>query len=163
MDTKKFILPVAVVVIIGGFVLYKAFSGSPATQAPVDNGQTSVPSETINPNANPSGSTTPPPTTPPPTTQSGYKDGQYTGAVANTVYGDIQVKITVVGGKITDVKMLKTPTAGGHTAELVASSFPVLKSEAIAAQSAQVDVVSGATQNSEGFSQSLASALSQAA
>ncbi len=142
MSIKKIILPVLAVLIIGGFVVYKQFLSGPDEETPAINNNQQQ--------------------TPPPTTQSGYKDGQYTGTVATSVYGDVQVKAVIFGGKITDIVMLKTPTGGGHTAELVASSFPILKSEAIAAQSAQVDVVSGATQNSEGFMQSLASALAKA-
>ncbi len=159
MKLKNFILPVVLIMGIGGYIIYKQFSSSPASQPQtLNNDQTSAPSESINPNAG--GQTNPPPT--PPTTQTGYKDGQYTGDVASSIYGDAQVKVTISGGRITDIQMLKTPTKPGYTAELVASSFPILKSEAIASQKAQVDVVSGATQNSETFSQSLASALSKA-
>ena len=144
-NIKTIIVSALVVIVVGGFIIYQNFfTGSPM---PATN-QTSAPKETINPN--------------PQQTQTGYKDGQYTGTVATSVYGDVQVGVTISGGKITSIQMLKTPTAGGHTAELVASSFPILKSEAIAAQSANVNVVSGATQNSETFSQSLATALSQA-
>lgn len=162
MKIKNLILPVLLVIMLAGFIVYKQFFSATPQQIPAtakNDDQTSASNETINPNQN---NTTP---TPAPTTmqtQTGYKDGQYTGTVANTVYGDIQVKVIITGGKITDIQMLKTPTGGGHTAQLVASSFPILQSEAIAAQSSQVDIVSGATQNSEGFSQSLASALSKA-
>ena len=140
------------VVLIGGYIVYRQFSGNPAPA----NNQTSAPNETINPN---SGN---PPVTQQPATQSGYKDGQYTGSVASSVYGDTQVKVTISGGKITSIQMLKTPSKPGHTDEVTAFSYPILKSEAIVAQSANVNVVSGATQNSEAFSQSLATALSQA-
>ncbi len=143
MNIKNLILPVVIVVAIAGYVAYRQFAGNP-TPAPVTNNNPSNQPTNQNP------------------TQTGYKDGQYTGAVASTVYGDDQVKVTISGGKITNIEMVKTPTGPGHTAQLVASSFPILISEAIVAQSAKVNVVSGATQNSEGFSQSLSSALMMA-
>jgi uncharacterized protein with FMN-binding domain len=160
MDIKKIILPVGAVVIIGGFLVYKQLSNNTQSQQPATSGenQTSAPSQTPNPNQNNGdGSSTPPPA------QTGFKDGKYQGDVANTVYGDVQVSVTISGGKITDIQQLQMPHSPGHTTDVSNTSWPVLKSEAIAAQSAQVDVVSGATQTSEGFSQSLASALSKAA
>lgn len=147
-NIKSLIISAVVILGIGAFIFYQKFMTNPVNPTdlqPATNPQTSQPSETLNPS-----------------TQTGYKDGQYTGAVANTIYGDIQVKAVISGGKITNIVMLKTPTKPGYTAELVASSFPILKSEAIAIQSAKVNIVSGATQNAEGFAQSLASALAQA-
>jgi uncharacterized protein with FMN-binding domain len=63
---------------------------------------------------------------------------------------------------ITDVSWPVYPNDPGHTTEVSASSLPALKQEAIAAQSANVDIVSGATQTAEAFQQSLAAALAQA-
>jgi uncharacterized protein with FMN-binding domain len=91
-----------------------------------------------------------------------YKNGSYTGSAADAFYGTIQVKAIVSGGKITDVQFLQYPNAPGHTSEVSAMALPQLKQEAIAAQSANVNIVSGATQDSEAFQQSLASALIQA-
>jgi uncharacterized protein with FMN-binding domain len=91
-----------------------------------------------------------------------YKDGSYTGSAADAFYGTIQVKAVVSGGKITDVQFLQYPNAAGHTSEVSAMALPQLKQEAIAAQSANVNIVSGATQDTEAFQQSLASALTQA-
>ncbi len=159
MDLKKWILPVIIVVLIGGYLIYRQFSAAPAAQAPIttNNNQSSGQNQATNQNAQTnSGQSTPPPT------QTGYKDGQYTGTTASTVYGDVQVQVTISGGKITDIEVPTYPTGAGHTIQLSDSSLPVLKSEAIATQSANVNVVSGATQTSQGFMQSLASALSQA-
>lgn len=91
-----------------------------------------------------------------------YKDGEYTGSVADATYGNIQVKVTIAGGKIIDISYLQFPDKVGHTTEVSDSSLPVLKQEAISKQSANVDIVSGATQTSEGFMQTLQSALDQA-
>jgi uncharacterized protein with FMN-binding domain len=158
MKIRNFILPVLIVVAIGGYIVYKQFSSNPSNQpSTLNNGTTSAPSESINP-----GSSNPPPAQQPPATQTGYKDGQYAGDTANTVYGDVQVKAVVSGGKLTDIQFLTYPSHMGHSMEVSNYSLPILKSEAMQAQNAQVNVVSGATQTSEGFSQSLASALSKA-
>ncbi len=117
----------------------------------------------------PSVATTVPPTstpgTPPPattTTPTGqYKDGIYTGSVADAFYGSLQATVTIQGGLITNVTFPQAPS-GGHSSDVSAMALPALKQEAITAQSANVNIVSGATQDSEAFQQSLASALSQA-
>jgi uncharacterized protein with FMN-binding domain len=93
---------------------------------------------------------------------SGYKDGTYTGTVADAIYGQLQVAVTISGGKITDVAFPVYPNGPGHTSQVSASALPALKQEAIASQSANVSVVSGATQDSAAFQESLASALTQA-
>ena len=72
------------------------------------------------------------------------------------------MKAVIQNGKITDVQFLQYPNDNGHSARVSSFSMPALKQEAIAAQSANVDVVSGATQTSEAFRQSLADALAQA-
>ena len=91
-----------------------------------------------------------------------YKNGTYTGPVTNAIYGNIQVKVTISGGKIMDVTCPVYPDSGGHTSEVNGYALPQLKQETIAAQSANIDIVSGATQTSEAFQQSLAAALAQA-
>ncbi|HVN26612.1 MAG TPA: FMN-binding protein [Candidatus Paceibacterota bacterium] len=95
-------------------------------------------------------------------TTSLYKNGTYTGTAADAFYGTIQVSAVISGGKLTDVKFLQYPNDPGHTAEVSREALPQLKQEAITAQSATVDIVSGATQDSQAFQQSLASALAQA-
>jgi uncharacterized protein with FMN-binding domain len=91
-----------------------------------------------------------------------YKDGIYTGSVENAFYGNIQVAVTISSGTITAVNVPVYPDAPGHTTDVTNSTIPKLKQEALVAQSANVNVVSGATQDSEAFQQSLASALAQA-
>lgn len=91
-----------------------------------------------------------------------YKDGQYTGSVADAFYGYVQVKAIVSGGRITDVQFLQYPNDRSTSVFINQQAMPMLTQEAISAQSAQIDGVSGATATSRAFVESLASALSQA-
>ncbi len=95
--------------------------------------------------------------------QSGmYKNGTYTGSAADAFYGNIQVQIQISGGKISEVQFLQYPSDRGTSVEINSQAMPYLKQEAIQAQKAQVDIVSGATQSSLAFRQSLQSALDKA-
>jgi uncharacterized protein with FMN-binding domain len=91
-----------------------------------------------------------------------YKDGQYTGQVADAFYGNVQVKVIIQGGKITDVQWLDYPRDRRTSQEINSQATPWLKTEALQVQSAQVDIISGATLTSEAFIQSLGTALNQA-
>lgn len=84
------------------------------------------------------------------------KDGTYTGKSTSTEWGDIQVKITVASGKIPQITVLKNPT-GGKSDETNSRSLPTYKQEALAAQSANINQVSGATETYKGFTGSLQS------
>ena len=90
------------------------------------------------------------------------KDGSYTGTAADTQFGPVQVSITVSGGKLTDVTVLQVPDNGRYEQQIVTEALPILRSEALSNQNANIDVVSGATYTSQGYSQSLQSALDQA-
>jgi uncharacterized protein with FMN-binding domain len=91
-----------------------------------------------------------------------YKDGTYTGDNVSNPYGNVQVSVTVSGGKITDIQFPSLPSDNQHSQSVSDYASPILKQEAIQAQSANVNSVSGATYTSESFQQSLQSALSQA-
>lgn len=91
-----------------------------------------------------------------------YKDGSYTGSVADAYYGNVQVKASVSGGRITDVTFLQYPNTHSESVYINQQAMPYLKQEAIKSQNANVDIVSGATFTSQAFIQSLTSALSQA-
>lgn len=91
-----------------------------------------------------------------------YRDGTYTGSEADAQWGFIQVKAVISQGKITDVQFLEYPADRSRSRYINNIADPELTNEAIAAQSAQVDIITGATDSSEAFMQSLASALSQA-
>ncbi len=91
-----------------------------------------------------------------------YKDGTYTGPVADAFYGKLQAVVVIQNGRLADVQFPTYPSESGHTLQLSETDLPILKQEAITAQSADVNVISGATQTSEAFQQSLAAALAQA-
>lgn len=80
----------------------------------------------------------------------------------STPYGNVQVSATVVGHRLTDVRPLQLTDAGSTSVSISAAAVPVLQQEALSAQSANIDSVSGATYTSEGYKQSLQSALDQA-
>ena len=84
------------------------------------------------------------------------------GAVVATPYGDVQVSVVTVGHRITDVRALRLTDANGHSRRISADAAPILRREALTAQSASIDAVSGATYTSEGYKQSLQAALDQA-
>ncbi|MGW3632232.1 FMN-binding protein [Streptomyces sp. NPDC005122] len=84
-----------------------------------------------------------------------------TGDVAQTQYGPVQVRVTVSGGKVTRSEVVQIPS-GGRSTEVSNSSVPKLNQEAVAAGSADIDAVSGATYTSAGYKKSLQSALDKA-
>jgi uncharacterized protein with FMN-binding domain len=88
--------------------------------------------------------------------------GQLTGNAVQIPFGTVQVQVTLQNGTITDVQTLQLPNDRGHSAEISAYAGPQLRSEALQAQSAQIDTISGATYTSYGYQQSLQSALDQA-
>ncbi len=108
--------------------------------------------------------TTPTPTTPtPPVINNGkYRDGSYTGPVADAYYGNVQVKAVISGGKITDVQFLDHPQGRQTSVRINERAMPYLTSEAIVAQDANVNTVSGASFTSAAFRESLSGALSKA-
>lgn len=91
-----------------------------------------------------------------------YSDGTYTGSVADAYYGNVQVQAVVSNGKIVDVRFLDYPQDRGTSIRINSVAMPYLTQEAIQAQSANVNGVSGASDTSAAFRQSLASALVKA-
>ncbi|WP_328684443.1 FMN-binding protein [Streptomyces sp. NBC_01261] len=85
-----------------------------------------------------------------------------TGDTAQTQWGPVQVKITVKNGRITDVTAVQSPSDNPRDQEINSYALPELRSEVLAAQSAKIDTVSGATYTSDGYRQSLQSALDSA-
>jgi uncharacterized protein with FMN-binding domain len=85
-----------------------------------------------------------------------------TGAVASTEHGPMQVQLTVAGTKITKVTLLQRTNDGAESDQIDAYAIPKLTSETLAAQSAHIDAVSGASYTSSGYIQSLQSALDKA-
>lgn len=93
---------------------------------------------------------------------SGFKNGTFNGKVADAYYGNMQVAAIISGGRLSDVKFLQFPNEQHESLEISNRSLPKLKTEAISSQSAKVDIISGATQTSEAFNETLADALFQA-
>jgi uncharacterized protein with FMN-binding domain len=101
-----------------------------------------------------------------PTAHSGgtaLANGTVTGPVVQTQFGPVQVQVTIANGKITDVTALQLPSDRQRSAYISGIVGPMLQSEALTAQSAQIDLVSGATYTSDAYAQSLQAALDQAA
>lgn len=90
------------------------------------------------------------------------KDGTYTGASTSTEWGDVQLQIKVAGGKISTITVLAHPDTEGHSVMINEQALPIYKEEALAAQSATIDQVSGATETYKGFTGSLQDAINQA-
>jgi uncharacterized protein with FMN-binding domain len=110
--------------------------------------------------APPSGGRTPAATATPSAT--GLKDGSFTGQDFPNFFGDVQVQVIVSGGRITDVKALRYPTDRPQSAYISSVAIPYLHDEVLKAQSAQIDIISGATFTSESYAQSVQSALARA-
>jgi uncharacterized protein with FMN-binding domain len=85
----------------------------------------------------------------------------YTGDTFDTRYGPVQVRMTVQGSRITDVVALQLPNDRSRSREISDYAAPRLRQEALDAQSANIDTVSGATYTSDGYASSLQSAIDQ--
>jgi uncharacterized protein with FMN-binding domain len=155
MNTNKILLPSFVVI---SFILYglamRNQSAPKVFIATKPNSGTSINTQTNNS----SGTTVAPATT----NSTTYKDGTYTGDVADAYYGNVQVSATIKNGSISSVQFLQYPNSHQTSVMINSQAMPLLQQEAIQAQSAQIDGVSGATYTAQAFTQSLSSALSQA-
>jgi len=162
---KKFIIAV---IIIGVFIFYSFTYNHANSVAVLPNDTTNSNSSTRPSSSN--GDTSPTPDTSSTPTSSGatstpgspYKDGSYTGSVADAHWGNIQIKAVIQNGKITDVQFLQYPNERNRSIIINNYADPQLTSETIQAQNTNVDMVTGATDTSEAFVQSLSDALSQA-
>jgi uncharacterized protein with FMN-binding domain len=90
------------------------------------------------------------------------RDGEYIGDSVDAFYGYVQVKAVIRGGKISDVQFLSYPSDRNRSVAINSQAMPLLTSEAISSQTAQVDVVTGATATSQAFVRSLSTALAKA-
>jgi uncharacterized protein with FMN-binding domain len=88
-------------------------------------------------------------------------DGTATGPLIETFYGPVQVRITVAAGTITEIAEVKLPSEHLHSRWIRANLVPQLRQRVLTAQSADVDVVSGATYTGQGYLGSLQAALDQ--
>ncbi|MBV8528413.1 MAG: FMN-binding protein [Candidatus Dormibacteraeota bacterium] len=127
----------------------------PAQPSPSPSADSSTPS-----GGPPAGPTPPAPTPSPRST--GLKSGTFTGTDYPNQFGDVQVRITVSGGKITDVTALQYPTDRARSALISQQAIPLLREEVLQAQTANIDILGGATFTTESYAESVQSALDQA-
>jgi uncharacterized protein with FMN-binding domain len=137
-------------------------SASPSTPTPTMKPPATKPAATKKPSAKPTAKkTTAPAYTPPPATKAPAPppkpSGTFTGQAVDTNYGPVQVQITVSDGKITNAN---GQDEGGSS--IGQNAIPQLNQEAVQAQSANIQAVSGATYTSEGYIQSLQQAIDSA-
>jgi uncharacterized protein with FMN-binding domain len=164
---KKLIGLITVLFAFAGYSTYKdnaaAVKTTPSPTPSAAPTITAGPTETLAPSQAPSATPTPvPPTATPAPSAGKYKDGEYTSDVADAVYGPMQLKIKVEGGKLTHVEFLQYPNDRETSRLINTQAMPLLQTEAIAAQSGQVDIISGATSSSHGFITALTQVLSRA-
>lgn len=96
------------------------------------------------------------------TTSGQMKDGTYTGEVVRTRRGDVQLSITVSGGKISEITPLIYPNEDRDSKQINANAIPKYVAEAIDVQSANITLISGATETYNGFTRSLQDAINKA-
>lgn len=169
---NKYFLSAVVIITFLGYSLYqRVFGVEPmAIITPKSVSQAfpaSTPTNTPTPTQEPKSTVLPQPTYKPiptatPVASSGYQDGTYTGNAADAFYGMIQVQATIANGKIINIRFLQYPNDRGTSIVINQQADPMLAQEAIQAQSANVDIISGATDSSQAFIQSLQSALDKA-
>ena len=144
MKTKKIILSVFTILAFAFYIVYQRLGwGSSVIVIPGTGGQ------------NQNGASQSP-------SVGNYRDGTYNGISADAFYGRVEVVATISGGRIVDVKFLDHPKDASTSREISARAMPLLQTEAIVSQNANVDIVSGATETSLAFRESLASALVKA-
>ena len=168
--TRISLAAVGSVAVIGGLIGAKAALGdaAPAMEpipAATTEGNGRAPAASPTPAVPPPTATAPTSTARPPTPAApapATTGGTYTGKPASTRYGPVQVEIDVSSGHIDDIRVIQHPTGDRRSVIINDKAIPILIAQAMAAQSADVDVVSGATYTSQGYRQSLQSAIDQA-
>ncbi|KAB8294513.1 FMN-binding protein [Bifidobacterium avesanii] len=92
---------------------------------------------------------------------SALRDGTYTSVATPNEYGEVQLQVTVSGGAITDIAAIAYPNHTNRSQAVSAQAIPQLIDRAISAQSARIQYVSGATETSTAFANSLQDAINQ--
>lgn len=119
------------------------------------------PTATSTPSASATATPTPSATASAPAASAASATKTVTGSAVDTRYGPVQVKVTFSGTTITAVDTVQYPSESGRDVEINSQALPILQQETLSKQSAQIDTVSGATYTSEGYIQSLQSAIDQ--
>ena len=92
----------------------------------------------------------------------GIADGVFVGVADTNRWGTIQLQIVISDGQLTDVQVLLSPDSDRKSVRINERALPTLTAEALAAQDAGIDSVSGATYTSQSYTISLQSALDAA-
>ena len=137
-------------------------SGSGANSSPSTNAAAPATTAPAAGNGQPSPSTAGPKSAPSTPSNSNTGTKTVTGDTADTRYGPVQLQVTFSGKKITNINVLQYPTESFRDQQINSYALPLLNQEAISAQSANIDVISGATYTSDGYAQSLQSAIDKA-
>ncbi len=141
---KKFFLSAFVVFAFAAYAIHQRLTSADATQttSPASSVVATQPSNA--------------------SSQTAYKNGTYTGPSIDAFYGPVEVQATVQNGKLASVQFLQYPNDRMTSVQINTIAMPYLQQEAIQTQSANVDIISGATLTSEGFMMSLQAALASA-
>lgn len=160
------IVVTATVLGTAGVLLFKPIAASPASAAgSTDSGSSST---TTSSGGSGSGSTASASSsakassTPKKSSTAKTISGTYTGQQVTSQWGTTQVKVTITGGKITDVATLQLNSNEQRSVEISESAAPILRQEVLSKQTAKVDTVSGATYTTLQYESSLQSALDKA-
>jgi uncharacterized protein with FMN-binding domain len=145
---------VTIVVLLFGYHTSTNSTATPPTTASTSQPSSSSPS--------PSPPSPSPPSSPSSSSSPASNSETFKGSVAPTRWGPVQVQITTKDGKVTAVDVIEYPTQNPRDVEINDQALPVLVAETLEAQSAEIDMVSGATVTSEGYLQSLQAALDEA-
>lgn len=140
----------------GALALLANFHTSPETSTATI-AASAGPTVTTTPSTQPANAPVPSSTTTTTTAPAGNRTVD--GPVVPNDYGDVQVRITLNGGKIVDVEALQLPNDRSRSVQISHAAGPILRREALQAQSARIDLVSGATYTSESYAESLQGAL----
>jgi uncharacterized protein with FMN-binding domain len=156
--------PFAFAAAAAGFVGALGFHASGSTTAVTAGLSTprvgqSAPATTTSPTSN-RGSTTTAPTTPSKKAK-GVASRSMTGSTYNYSYGQLAVRVTVTKTKITGLSVIGLQTAESYSQQLADQAIPMLRQEVLAAQSFQVNGISGATYTTEAYLSSVQSALNK--
>ena len=148
-----------IVITVIGLAALASFKSSPGV-GPTSPAAAVTPDRTTTPPSSAPPATAGPPTTSVPTT--GAATRTVDGDPVDNRYGTVQVRVTLRGNRIVDVRSIQMPMGHQRSVYITDQAGPYLREEALQAQSAQIDIVSGATYTSDSYAQSLQSAPDRA-
>ena len=156
--TILFVVILTVMGLTVGLRLYGAGQTTTASQV-ASLAPSASPSPSPSPSASAPAASAGPPATPSPSAATAAAPKTVDGAVEQTPFGPVQVQLTYTGSRITGVTELQSPNDRGRSVEINAYAAPILEQEVLSSQSAKIDTVSGATYTSQGYAQSVQSAI----